>query len=88
MVAERVIRVIAATVKIPLEQITPQSTFAELGLDSLDGLNILYALEAEFHVSIPNDRIGSVTGVSQVIDRLQAQLAGQVGAGAPAPEGA
>ena len=44
---ERVISVIAATQRMSREKISPESTFEELGLDSLDSVNILFALEEE-----------------------------------------
>lgn len=51
----RVIHVIAATQHLPAEKITLDSSFEELGIDSLDGINILFALENEFDISIPDD---------------------------------
>jgi len=54
-VIDRVIRVISETQKIPAETVTPESTFADLKIDSLDAINILFALENEFNISIPDD---------------------------------
>jgi acyl carrier protein len=51
----RVTGVIAKTQHIPLETITIDSTFEELKIDSLDGINLLFALEGEFDVDIPDD---------------------------------
>jgi acyl carrier protein len=41
----RVLRVIATTQRIPLEKVKPDSTFEELGIDSMDSINILFDLE-------------------------------------------
>jgi acyl carrier protein len=70
--AERVIAVIAATQKIPLERIALESSFEELGIDSLDGLNILFALEEEFDVTIPDEPRGirSMRQILVIIERL------------------
>jgi len=54
-VIDRVIRVISQTQKIPLETVKPESTFADLKIDSLDAINILFALENEFNINIPDD---------------------------------
>ena len=54
-VIARVTGVIARTQKIPPETVTIDKTFEELKIDSLDGINILFALEGEFDVDIPDD---------------------------------
>ena len=41
-VLERVLRTLADTQKLPLEQVTPEATFEQLNIDSLDGINILF----------------------------------------------
>ena len=63
----RVIQVIAKTQHLPPESITIDKTFAELKFDSLDGMNILFAVETEFDISIPDeqaaeDQIGARDG--------------------------
>jgi acyl carrier protein len=83
--AQRVISVIAATQKMPPEKISIDSTFEELGIDSLDGVNILFALENEFNINIPDDAVQEVRGVRQMVESLERFLAsGAASAGAPA----
>ena len=60
----RVIGVIAATQHIARETITPEKTFQELGIDSLDGINILFAVENEFNISIPDDAATRISNFS------------------------
>jgi acyl carrier protein len=70
---QRVIKVIAATKRIPVETVTIDSEFAQLGIDSMDAVEILFALENEFDVSIPDDEARSVRGIRQMcegVDRL------------------
>jgi acyl carrier protein len=69
----RVIAVIAKTQRLDPSTITPDSTFAELKIDSLDGINILFALEEEFKISIPDDAARVITSVRQAVDGV-AQL--------------
>lgn len=71
---QRVISVIAKTQRIPAEKISPESTFEELGLDSLDSVNILFALEEEFNVSIPDEAAREIRSVRQIIDGISALL--------------
>lgn len=54
-ITQRVIRAIAANQRIPAENITAESTFLQLNIDSLDALQLLFALEEEFGVDIPDD---------------------------------
>ncbi|MGQ9633504.1 MAG: phosphopantetheine-binding protein [Bryobacteraceae bacterium] len=67
---DRVISVIAKTQRIPKEKITPESTFEELGLDSLDSVNILFALEEEFRISIPDEDTREIRSVAQMIEGI------------------
>jgi acyl carrier protein len=75
----RVRAVIAATQHVPQETITADSTFLELGIDSLDGINIIFALESEFNVDIPGDVDQKMRSVRDVIDGLAKLLGGAQG---------
>src|SRR5262249_54489292 len=89
MLTERLIAVIANFTQVPPEQITPDTTFPELGLDSLQGLNLLYDLENEFQVSIPNNRAMRIRGVRDLLEVMDEIMAGQGAAAQPAdvPQG-
>ena len=73
---QRVIRVIAATQHIPADSIQPDSTFQELKIDSLDGINILFALEGEFQISIPDDEAKNVRSVRELAEGVEKLTAG------------
>ena len=73
---QRIIRVIADTQHIPPETVTLDSTFAELNIDSLDGINILFALESEFNISIPDDAANTIRSVRDVVQGETALLEG------------
>jgi len=70
-VLERVLRTLADTQKLPLEQITPDATFEQLNIDSLDGINILFALENEFDINIPDESARLVRDVRQLAAGVQ-----------------
>lgn len=71
--AQRVIRVIATSQRIPLENIHADSSFEELKIDSLAGIEILFALESEFDIDIPDDAARTIKSVREMIDGV-AQL--------------
>ena len=70
---QRVLKVIAASKRIPPETVTIESDFAQLNIDSMDAVEILFALENEFDISIPDDAVRAVRNVRQMcegIDKL------------------
>ena len=73
---QRVIRVIAATQHIPVDSIEPDSTFEALKIDSLDGINILFALEGEFQISIPDDEAKNIRTVRELAEGVEKLIAG------------
>ena len=85
----KVTAVIAKSQRIPAETITLDSTFEELKIDSLDGINLIFALESEFNVDIPDEEareIKSVRQMAQGVALLVAQKAAQKAPAAPVPE--
>ena len=69
----RVIRVVSETQKLPEGKVTEESTFEELGIDSLDGINIIFGLESEFDVNIDDEqarKVRDIRGLADGISRL------------------
>jgi acyl carrier protein len=71
----RVIKVIAKTQRIPLETVTIDSTFEELKIDSLDGINLIFALESEFNVDIDDEQARAIKSVRQMAQGIAHLLA-------------
>ena len=71
-VAGIVISIIAAVKRIPAESVRPEATLAELGLDSLDKINVLFELESAFDVDIPDEDARNISTVGEIISKLQA----------------
>jgi acyl carrier protein len=69
--ATKVIQVIAETQRIPIDLISPDSTFEQLRIDSLDGINIIFALENAFDVSIPDEGVQNMRSVEQVVEGVR-----------------
>ena len=81
MVEREVIAAIATAKKIPPDRVALDSTFEELGVDSLDSLTILFALEERFDISIPDEAAREMRAVREVVDGLDRLLAGRAVAG-------
>jgi acyl carrier protein len=80
-VVSRTIAQVAEIKRIPVDGIRPDSTFEELGLDSLDAMNLLFALEEEFDVSIPDSEARAIRTVRDAIDGVGKLLAAKHAAG-------
>ena len=77
---ERVIKAIAITKRIPIESVTIDSTFEELGIDSMDAVEVLFALEGEFDINIPDEEVRSVRGIRQMCEGVERLLLVKSGA--------
>ena len=81
---ERVLKVIATSKRIPLETVTIDSEFQQLGIDSMDAVEILFALENEFDITIPDEDARSVRSIRQMcegVDKLVAAKTADAKAG-------
>jgi acyl carrier protein len=78
---QRVIKSIATTKRIPIESMTIDSTFEQLAIDSMDAVEVLFALEGEFDINIPDDEVRSVRSIRDMcagVERLVLAKAGAV----------
>jgi len=76
---QKVLKVIATSKRIPLETVTIDSEFQQLGIDSMDAVEILFALENEFDISIPDEEVRNVRNVRDMcvgVDKLAAAKSG------------
>lgn len=71
---EEVIAIIAREQRIAPDKVQPDATFQELKIDSLDGVNIVFALEEKYNLTIPDDVAREMTSVRQVVEALRRQL--------------
>ncbi len=73
-IARKAIVAIARAKQRPPAEIRPESNFEELGIDSLDSIEILFQLEEEFDLEIPDEVAQGVDTVGEVIDALARHL--------------
>jgi len=76
-ITEKVIDIVTQEQGLPPGVVTADSTFAELGIDSHDGLNILFVIEREFQVDIPDPVAKTVTDVARIIEILTSIIEGK-----------
>jgi acyl carrier protein len=69
-VASRCIDIIAKSKGIPPDTITLASTFEELNIDSLDKINISFEVEEAFNIDIPDEALGSIRTVGDMVDGI------------------
>jgi acyl carrier protein len=86
-VAERLRATVAKELKQDVSSITTEHTLrGDLKLNSLDAIELMFRIEEEFDLSIPDDDMQGFVKVGDVIDYLQRRLSGE--SGAPAPKAA
>jgi acyl carrier protein len=82
---QTVIQIIAKSKNIDTEGITSATPMEDLGLDSLDGMSLIFDLENEFDIEIPDGAAESARTVGDLVAGV-AQLVEARGKGAPASE--
>lgn len=78
---DRVISIVATQQKLPQGAVRADSTFEELGIDSLDGIQLVFAFEEEFSISIPDQAAQQMKSVRQTVEALQTVLESRSAAG-------
>jgi acyl carrier protein len=55
-IEEKLIAIVRQEKDVAEELLQPETALADAGIDSLDSLTILFAIEEQFGISIPDDR--------------------------------
>ncbi|MCQ2695880.1 acyl carrier protein [Helicobacter pylori] len=67
--------VIAEQLEIDASQVTPEAKFVkDLGVDSLDVVELIMALEERFGVEIPDEQAEKIVNVGDVMRYIEKQL--------------
>ena len=72
MVFETVAKLIADRTDRPVEEITKESTFADLGIDSLDSVELLMEMEEELNVSLELE--GKLETVGELVAFIESKI--------------
>lgn len=74
MVFEKVVAILAEFVEVDPKDITPVTNFKELGLDSLDTVDMLMKVEEEFGLTVEmNEELRTVGDVVDFIEKASAK---------------
>jgi acyl carrier protein len=73
-IEEKLIAIVRKEKDVPEDKLSLETPLAEAGIDSLDALTILFAIEEEFHISIPDDRARSMKTFGDMVDSIEALL--------------
>lgn len=68
---KKVIAIIAEKLSIPAENITLESTFKDLGADSLDIVEIIMAFEENFGIEIKDEDAEKIKSVGEAVNLIQ-----------------
>jgi acyl carrier protein len=79
-VQQEVFEIIAKQAKIDIATIKAESTLKDLGVASLDAIEVIFDIEEHFNVNLPNDDTDFDAGtVGHLIEAVERQLAQKPG---------
>lgn len=70
-IEEKLVAIVRAEKNIAEGDLTPATELAAAGIDSLDALTILFAIEEQFHISIPDDRARALRTFGDMVDVVE-----------------
>ncbi len=76
-IAERVRSIIAERLNVNPEEITLETTFEDLGADSLDVMDLIMELEQEFDLEIPDEDAENIRTIEDTINYIRSRIQSQ-----------
>jgi len=76
--ADQLITIIARSKKIAPETITPETTFDDLQIDSLDKINLTFEIEETYAIEVPDAAITDIHTVGDMIEGVRTLIAARV----------
>lgn len=69
MTFDKVKELMVSTLNCDEDKIKPEATIAEdLGIDSLDAVELVMALEEEYGIKIPDEELGNMEKVGDIVN--------------------
>jgi acyl carrier protein len=77
---QEVFEIISKQAKIDIATIKPESTLKDLGVASLDAIEVIFDIEEHFNINLPNEDTDFDAGtVGHLIEAVERQLAEKPG---------
>jgi acyl carrier protein len=76
-IESKIIELVAKSKNLPAESVRMESTFDELQIDSLDKINLSFAVEEMFGIEIPDEDLNSLKTVGDVVRGVEQLRAAQ-----------
>ena len=74
-IGSRIIELVAKSKNLPVTDVNMDTTFDQLQIDSLDKINLSFAVEEMFSIEIPDDSLNSLKTVGDVVRGVESLLA-------------
>ena len=74
-IEERLVAIVRQEKQLPDGLFKPETPLADAGIDSLDQLTILFAIEEQFKISVPDDEARAVRTFGDLIDIIEKRAA-------------
>lgn len=68
---EKCQRIIAESTENSLDAISPETTLDELGLDSIDLVDLVMEIEQAFSVSVPDEEFENIKTVGDIVGLIE-----------------
>ena len=75
-IAEKLVAIVRQEKDVPDALLVPETPLADAGIDSLDALTILFGIEEQFAISIPDDEARAVRTFGDLIDIIARRTTG------------
>lgn len=70
-IEEKLVAIVLQEKDVAPELLKAETPLADAGIDSLDSLTILFAIEEQFHISIPDDRARAIKTFGDLISVVE-----------------
>jgi acyl carrier protein len=71
-VQDKVVEIVCDQLTLDRSQVTPESSFLEdLGADSLDIVQLIMALEEEYHLEISDEEAEKIRTIQDIVDYIE-----------------
>lgn len=74
MVLEKIKSIIAEQFDVDEESLAAETTFEELGADSLDIVELAMGIEEEFDLEIPEEKIDNIVTIEDLVRYIEKKL--------------